>query len=99
MYGNCFHFWQTCFKIALIWKKKKKKSFFDLLFIFSSHQGKDTKFLRHISHLHKYTYLAHPIDFFALSNLQKIRIYHVWILFGASPGVDFYSRHFGAINK
>ena len=28
-----------------------------------------------------------------------LRFYHVWFLFSATPGVDSYSRHFGAINK
>ena len=60
---------------------------------------KTQKFLQHIFHLQKYTYFAHPIDFFALKALKKIRIYHVWFLFGAIPGVDSYLRHFQAINK
>ena len=33
---------------------------------------------------------AHPIDFFALPILKKIRIYQVWFLSGRSPGVDSY---------
>ena len=57
------------------------------------------KFLQHISHSHTYTYFAHPIDFFRLTNFEKIRIYQLWFLFGMSPGVDSYSHHFGAINK
>ena len=83
-------------------KKKKKKVIFDLLLTVFSHQEKDTKFLQHISHLHSYMYFAHPFDFFALQILQKKkkkRIYHVWFLFGVTPGVDFYSRHFGISNK
>ena len=40
-------------------------------------------------------YFAHPVDFFALPILKKIQIYQVWFLFGMSPGVDSYSRHFG----
>ena len=45
-------------------------------------------------------YFAHPIDFFAWPILKKKkRIYQVWFLFGMSPGVDSYSRHFGTINK
>ena len=44
-------------------------------------------------------YFAHPIEFFALPILQKLRIYHIWFLFGATPGVDSYLRYFGAINK
>ena len=57
------------------------------------------KFLQHISHSHTYTYFAHPIDLFCLTNFEKIRIYQVRFLFGMSPGVDSYSRHFGTINK
>ena len=37
--------------------------------------------------------------FFAFPILQKLQIYHVWFLFGVTPGVDSFSRHFGAINK
>ena len=44
-------------------------------------------------------YFAHPIDLFALPILEKIQIYQVRFLFSVSPGVDFYSRHFGPINK
>ena len=57
-------------------------------------------FLQHISHSHTYTYFAHPIDFFCLTNFEKKkRIYQVRFLFGMSPNVDSYSRHFGTINK
>ena len=48
-----------------------KMAIFDLLFSFSSHQGKLQKFLQHISHSHTYTYFAHPIDFFALPIFEK----------------------------
>ena len=55
------------------WCSFEKRAIFDLLFTFSSHQGKVTqKFLQHISHSHTYTYFAHPIDFFfALPILKK----------------------------
>ena len=81
------------------WRSFEKRAIFDLLFTFFSHQGKVTKFLQHISHSHTYTYFAHPIDFFCLTNFEKIRIYQIRFLFGMSPGVDSYSRHFGTINK
>ena len=69
----------------------KKRTIFDLIFTFFSHQGKDTTIpSAHISHT--YTY-------FALTILQKLQIYHVWFLFGVTPSVDSFSRHFGAINK
>ena len=58
------------------------------------------KFLQYISQSHTYTYFAHPIDLFCLTNFEKKkRIFQVWFLFGMSPGVDSYSRHFGTINK
>ena len=56
------------------------------------------KILQHI-YSHTYMHVAHPIDFFALPILKKVRIYQVWLLFGVNPGVDSYSRHFGTINK
>ena len=81
------------------WPSFEKRAIFDLLFTFSSHQGKFTKSpSAHISNT--YTYFAHPIDFFCLTNFEKkIRIYQVWFLFGVSPGVDSYSCHFGTVNK
>ena len=82
------------------WRSFEKRAIFDLLFTFSGHQGKLQKFLQHISQTHIYTYFAHPIDCFALPILKKnIQIYQVRFLFGMSPGVDSYSRHFGTINK
>ena len=45
----------------------------------------------HVQVSYKYTtYLAHPINFFALPILQKLRLYQVWFLFGVTPGVDSY---------
>ena len=52
-----------------------------------------------MSHYINTSYVAHVNDFVALSILQKLQIYHVWFLFGATPGVDSYLCHFGAINK
>ena len=41
-----------------------------------------------------------PYRLFCLTNFEKkIRIYQIRFLFGMSPGVDSYSRHFGTINK
>ena len=58
------------------------------------------KLLQHISQTHTHTYFAHPIDSFCLTNFEKKnRIYQVRFLFGISPGVDSYSRHFGTVNK
>ena len=74
-----------------------KKAIFDILFTFFSYQGKVNK--NNFSAYLTYMYFAHPIDFFALPILKKIRIYQVWFLFGMIPGVDSYLRHFGTINK
>ena len=53
------------------WRLLEKRAIFDLLFTFSSHQGKLQKFLQHISQTHAYTYFAHPIDFFCITNFEK----------------------------
>ena len=60
---------------------------------------KTQRFIQHISHLLTFTYFAHPIDFFALSILRKLRIYHIRFLFGVTPRVGSYSRDFGTINE
>ena len=69
-----------------------------LFLIYFSHflviREKVQKFLQHISHLHTYTYFTHPIDCFTFPILQKLQIYHAWFLFGVTPGVDSFSRHF-----
>ena len=55
------------------WRSFEKKAIFDLLLKFLGHQGKVTKklCLQHISHSHTYTYFAHPIDFYCLTNFEK----------------------------
>ena len=77
----------------------EKRAIFELLFTFLVTREKTQKYLQNISYLHTYTYFAHSIDFFALPILKKIRICHVWCLFGVTPGVDSFSLHFVAINK
>ena len=82
------------------WRSFEKRVIFDLPFTFLVTREITQKFLQHISHLHTYTYFAHPIDFFfAFPILQKLRIYHVWVLFRVTPGVESCSHHFGTINK
>ena len=78
----------------------EKGAIFDLLFTFFSHQGKSYKnsFSTYLTHIHTCILLT-LLTFFALPILKKILIYQVWFLFGMSPGVDSYSRHFGTINK
>ena len=83
------------------WRSFEKKGLFLTYFShFLVTREKLQKFLQHISQTHTHTYFAHPIHFFALPILKKkIWIYQVRFLFGVSPGVDSYSRHFGTINK
>ena len=84
------------------WRSFEKRAIFDLLFTFFSHQGKVTKIpSAHISLTYIHTrILLTLLTFFALPILKKkIRIYQIRFLFGMSPGVDSYSRHFRTINK
>ena len=83
------------------WRSFEKKGLFLAYFShFLVTREKLQKFLQHISHSQTYTYFAHPIDLFCLTNFEiKIRIYQIRFLFGMSPGVDSHSRHFGTINK
>ena len=81
-------------------KWRKKGLFLTYFSHFLVTREKLQKILQHISHSHTYTYFAHLIDFFCLTNFEKkIRIYQIRFLFGMSPGVDSYSRHVGTINK
>ena len=82
------------------WRSFEKRAIFDLLFTFFSHQGKVTKIpSAHISLTYVHVFCS-PYWPFALPILKKkIRIYQIWFLFGMSPGVDSYSRHFRTINK
>ena len=83
------------------WRSFEKRAIFEILFTFSSHQGKVTKIpSAHISSTYIHTHiLLILLTSFALPILNKIQIYQVRFLFGMSPGVDSYSHHFGTINK
>ena len=83
------------------WRSFEKRTIFDLLFTFFSHQGKVTKIpSAHISLTYIHVFCSPPLTFFALPILKKKkRIYQIRFLFGMNPGVDSYSRHFGTINK
>ena len=82
------------------WRSFEKRAIFDLLFTFFSHQGKVTKisFSTYLTHIQTHILLT-LLTCFALPILKKIRFYQVRFLFGMSPGVDSYSRHFETINK
>ena len=70
--------------------EEKKKGYFWLIFHVFLSPGKSYKnsFSTYLSHIHTYTYFAHPIASFALPILTKVRIYQVRFLFSMSPGVD-----------
>ena len=54
------------------WRSFKKKGLFLTYFSHSLvTREKLQKFLQHIYHTHTYTYFAHPIDFFCLTNFEK----------------------------
>ena len=54
------------------WRSFAKKDHFWLTFhIFLVTREKLQKFLQHISHSHTYTYFAHPIDSFCLTNFDQ----------------------------
>ena len=76
--------------MVLIWKKKG--AIFDLIFTLFSHQGKDTKNPSpHIPLTYIYVCCS-PYWLFCLPNFAKKKkkneFYHVWFLFGVTPGVD-----------
>ena len=82
------------------WRSFEKRAIFDLLFTFFSHQGKVTKIpSAHISLTYIHVFCLPYWLFLPYQFWKKIRIYQIRFLFGMSPGVDSYSRHFGTINK
>ena len=83
------------------WCSFEKRVIFDLLFTFFSHQGKVAKIpSAHISLTYIHVFCSPYWLFFALTNFEKnTNLSGTWFLFGMSPGVDSYSRHFGTINK
>ena len=82
------------------WRPFEKRAIFDLLFTFFSHQGKVVKIsTAHISLTYIHVFCSPYWLFLPYQFWKKIRIYQVRFLFGMSPGVDSYSRHFGTINK
>ena len=81
------------------WCSFKKKAIFDLVFTFFCHQGKDTQIPSARILLTWIHIFCSPYWLFNLTDFKKLWIYYVWFLFGATPGVDSYSHHFGAINK
>ena len=81
------------------WHSFEKRAIFDLLFTFFRHRERNkNSFSTYLTYIPTNILLT-LLTFFALPVLQKSRIYHVWFLFGVTPCVDSFLRHFGAINK
>ena len=81
------------------WRSFEKMAIFDLLFTFFSHQGKVTTIpSAHISLTYIQVFCSSYWPYWLFCLTPK-RIYQVWFLFGMSPGVNSYSRHFGTTNK
>ena len=96
-----FAFWLLFFgnqisKMALIWKKRLFLTYVSHFLV--TRESYKNSFSTHLKHIHARILLT-LLTSFALPILKKMRIYQVWFLFGMSPGVDSYSRHFGTINK
>ena len=87
----------------LKWRSfEKKKAVFDLLFTFFCQQGNTQKPSAHISLTSIHLFCSPLINFpYQIWKKKKktLRTYHVWFLFGMIPGVDPFSRHYGAIKK
>ena len=78
-FGNQISKWRLFFSSVQFFYLKKR-TIFDLRFIFLVTREKLQKFLQHISHPLTYTYFAHPSGILYLTNFEKIRIYQVWFL-------------------
>ena len=97
---SCFLFWKSNFKMALICKKKRLFLTYMYFSHFFSHQRKVTKIpSAYISFTHIHVFCSPYWLFLPYQFWQKIRIYQIRFLFGMSPGVDSYSRHFGTIDE
>ena len=83
------------------WRSFEKKRLFLMYFshFLVTRKSYKNSFSTYFTHIHTRILLT-LLTFFALPILKKkIRIYQIRFLFGMSPGVDSYSRHFGTINK
>ena len=97
-FGNKISKWRSFEKNKAIFDLLKKGYFWLTFQIFLGTREKAQKFLQNISHLHT-RFLLTLLAFLPYQFYKKLWIYHVWFLFGVTPGVDSLSRHFGAINK
>ena len=78
--------------MVLIWKKGY---FLPTFYIFLVTREDTQTFHQHMSHLHTNTYFVTLLTFLPYQLCKK----KYEFLFGVMPGVDSFSRHFGAINK
>ena len=84
--------------MVLIWKKKKGYFWPTFLHFLATGKRHKISFSTFLTYIHTRILLT-LLTFFAFPILQKLRIYHVWFLFGVTSGVDLYLYHFWAINK
>ena len=81
------------------WRSFEKRLFLTYFSHFLVTREKLQKsFSTYLTHIHTRILLT-LLTFFPYQFWKKIRIYQIQLLFGMSPGVDSYSRHFGTINK
>ena len=82
------------------WRSFEKKGLFLTYFshFLVTRESYKNSFSTYLTHIHTRILLT-LFTLFALPILKKTWIYQMRFLFGMSPGVDSYSRHFGTINK
>ena len=93
----CFFFFEIKFQNGAHLKKGLFLTYFSHFLV--TRESYKNSFSTYLTHIHTRILLTLLTFFFALPILKKIRIYQVRFLFGMSPGVDSYSRHFGTIDK
>ena len=77
-----------------------KRATFYLLSTFYSPMKRHKSFFFFEAHISlTYIIFCSPYYLFCLTKLQKQHIYHVWLFYGVTLGVDSHLCHFGAINS
>ena len=94
--NDCFLFWKSNFKMALIWKKGY---FWPTFYVFySPEKSYKNSFSTYLTHIHTRILLI-LLTFFCLTNFEKNTNLSGMVSLWMIPGVDSYSHHFGTINK
>ena len=96
-------FWKSNFKMALVWKKDYFWPIFHIFLVTREKLQKIPSVHISLTYIHVLCspyWLFLPYQFWLKKQkTKKKRIFQTRFLFGMSPGVDSYSRHFGTINK